>query len=55
MQQEDNQTNFNSRYSKARHNFLSAASESATLVKSWQHPLRGIAGEKLVFRFGLVW
>ena len=47
MQQEVNPINFNSRYSKARYNFLAAASESASLIKSWQHPLRGIAGEKL--------
>jgi hypothetical protein len=35
------------KYSKARHNFLTAAEEQATFIKSWQHPLRGIAGEKL--------
>lgn len=35
------------KYSQARYNFLSAASEQATLIKSWQHPLRGIVGEKL--------
>jgi hypothetical protein len=35
------------KYSKARHNFLTAAEEHATFIKSWQHPLRGIAGEKL--------
>lgn len=37
---------FKSKYAKARHNFLAAA-EGATHVRSWQHPLRGIAGEKL--------
>ena len=47
MQSEDHPIRFNSKYSKARHNFLTAASEEATLIKSWQHPLRGIAGEKL--------
>ncbi len=36
-----------SKYSKARHNFLAACSLTATFTKSWQHPLRGIAGEKL--------
>jgi hypothetical protein len=35
------------KYSKARHNFLAAAADQATFIKSWQHPLRGIAGEKL--------
>ena len=35
------------KYSKARQNFLSAAVEEATFIESWQHPLRGIAGEKL--------
>ncbi|MEM8719265.1 MAG: DUF2817 domain-containing protein [Cyanobacteria bacterium P01_G01_bin.39] len=38
---------FDSKYAKARHNFLAASSDSATLIRSWQHPLRGIAGEKL--------
>jgi hypothetical protein len=35
------------KYSKARHNFLAAAEDQATFIKSWQHPQRGIAGEKL--------
>lgn len=47
MQYEDYISGFNSKYSKARHNFLTAAVKRATLLKSWQHPLRGIAGEKL--------
>ena len=47
MPPENNPVSFNSRYAKARYNFLTTASESATLIKSWQHPLRGIAGEKL--------
>ena len=34
-------------YVKARRNFLNACSTAATFIKSWQHPLRGIAGEKL--------
>ena len=34
-------------YLKARRNFLNACSIAATFIKSWQHPLRGIAGEKL--------
>ena len=47
MSPEDNSPLFKSKYAKARGNFLAAASENATLVKSWQNPLRGIAGEKL--------
>ena len=35
------------KYSKARYNFISAASETATFIESWQHPLRGIGSEKL--------
>ena len=35
------------KYSQARHNFLSAAVGNATFIDSRQHPLRGIAGEKL--------
>lgn len=53
MQYEDHPIRFNSKYSKARQNFLAAASAQATLSKSWQHPLRGIAGEKLYL--DLVW
>ena len=34
-------------YVKARHNFLNACSRAATFTKAWQHPLRGMAGEKL--------
>ena len=34
-------------YVEARSNFLNACSTTATFIKSWQHPLRGIAGEKL--------
>ncbi|MBE9047068.1 DUF2817 domain-containing protein [Pleurocapsales cyanobacterium LEGE 10410] len=37
---------FTSSYSQARQNFMACASE-ATFTKSWQHPLRGIEGEKL--------
>lgn len=47
MSQEEYPIHFYFKYSKARHNFLSAASDQATLIKSWQHPLRGIGGEKL--------
>ncbi len=47
MQQDNNFVSSNSKYSRARHNFLAAASEQATFIRSWQHPLRGIAGEKL--------
>ena len=47
MPPEDNSPYFKSKYAKARHNFLAAASENATSIESWQHPLRGIAGEKL--------
>ena len=38
---------FANSYMQARHNFMAGCSEQATFVKSWQHPLRGIAGEKL--------
>ena len=38
---------FANSYVKARRNFLNACSTTATFVKSWQHPLRGIIGEKL--------
>lgn len=34
-------------YQKARHNFMACSNDLATMVKSWQHPLRGIANEKL--------
>ncbi|MEM9507838.1 MAG: DUF2817 domain-containing protein [Cyanobacteria bacterium P01_E01_bin.35] len=47
MPQEDYPVHFDSKYAKARHNFLAASSDDATLIRSWQHPLRGIAGEKL--------
>ncbi|MGB5710559.1 MAG: DUF2817 domain-containing protein, partial [Waterburya sp.] len=47
MQQDNYPVCFDSKYSKARHNFLTAGSDRATFVRSWQHPLRGIAGEKL--------
>lgn len=46
MPQKDYPLQFESKYAKARYNFLAAA-EQATFIKSWQHPLRGIAGEKL--------
>ena len=38
---------FANSYIKARRNFLNACLPAATFIKSWQHPLRGIAGEKL--------
>lgn len=47
MQYENYPLHFDSKYSKARHNFLAACDRQATFVRSWQHPLRGIAGEKL--------
>ena len=47
MHQEEYPIHFYFKYSKARHNFLSAATDQATLIKSWQHPQRGIGGEKL--------
>ncbi len=47
MQGEDYPVHFDSKYSKARYNFLTACGEHATFIRSWQHPLRGIAGEKL--------
>jgi len=47
MQSEQDSNHFYFKYSKARHNFLSAATDEATFIESWQHPLRGIAGEKL--------
>jgi len=47
MQEEDYPLQFDSKYSKARYNFLAAAGDEATFIRSWQHPLRGIAGEKL--------
>ena len=47
MQQEQDSNHFYFKYSKARQNFLSAAVSEATFIESWQHPLRGIAGEKL--------
>ena len=53
MQQEDSPLHFDSKYSRARYNFLAAASDQATLIRSWQHPLRGIAGERLYV--DLVW
>ena len=34
-------------YQEARRNFLNACSPTATFIRSWQHPLRGIATEKL--------
>lgn len=34
-------------YLTARQQFLTAATPTATFIKSWQHPLRGIAGERL--------
>ena len=34
-------------YVQARRNFWNAVSPAATFTKAWQHPLRGIAGEKL--------
>lgn len=45
--QPDYPVHFDSKYTKARHNFMTACSDRATFVRSWQHPLRGIAGEKL--------
>ena len=47
MQSEQDLNHFYFKYSKARQNFLNAAIEEATFIRSWQHPLRGIAGEKL--------
>ena len=38
---------FANSYIEARHNFLNACSTAATFTKAWQHPLRGIVGEKL--------
>ena len=38
---------FANSYIQARRNFLNACSPTATFIKSWQHPLRGIAAEKL--------
>ncbi len=38
---------FPNSYLEARHNFMACCSEGATFVESWQHPLRGIVGEKL--------
>ena len=34
-------------YVTARQQFLTASTASATFIKSWQHPLRGIVGEQL--------
>ena len=51
MPQEEYPNHFYYKYSKARYNFLAAASESATFIESWQHPLRGIGGEKLYLDF----
>ncbi|MEL6438268.1 MAG: DUF2817 domain-containing protein [Cyanobacteria bacterium J06621_8] len=47
MPLEEFPVHFDSKYAKARYNFLTASSEQATFIRSWQHPLRGIAGEKL--------
>ncbi len=47
MQFENHSLSSAAKYLKARHNFLAACSQTATFTKSWQHPLRGIAGEKL--------
>ncbi|MEO1799248.1 MAG: DUF2817 domain-containing protein [Cyanobacteria bacterium J06629_2] len=47
MLQTEYPSHFYFKYSKARHNFLAAASEPATFIESWQHPLRGLGGEKL--------
>lgn len=47
MPQENYQLHFDSKYAKARYNFLAAATDQATMIRSWQHPLRGIGGEKL--------
>lgn len=38
---------FTNSYIEARRNFLNACLPLATFTKAWQHPLRGIAGEKL--------
>lgn len=38
---------FANSYLKARENFLTACTSTATWIKSWQNPLRGIQGEKL--------
>ena len=38
---------FANSYLEARRNFLNACSSAATFTKAWQHPLRGITGEKL--------
>ncbi len=40
-------TYFADSYLEARQNFLTSCLDEATLIKSWQHPLRGMAGEKL--------
>ena len=40
-------TYFADSYLEARQNFLTSCLDDATLIKSWQHPLRGMAGEKL--------
>ncbi|MGL6338569.1 MAG: DUF2817 domain-containing protein, partial [Waterburya sp.] len=42
---------FTDSYLQARRNFLASCEGQATLIKSWQHPLRGIAGEKLYIDF----
>ena len=38
---------FTNSYAKARYNFLACCSSEATFTESWQHPLRGVEGEKL--------
>ena len=38
---------FANSYLKARENFLTACASTATWIKSWQNPLRGIEGERL--------
>ena len=38
---------FANSYLLARQNFLAACSEVATFTESWQHPLRGLEGERL--------
>lgn len=40
-------------YQEARQNFMACSANQATFVKSWQHPLRGKANEKLYV--DLVW
>ena len=43
MQERD----FTTSYLTARQQFLTASTPDAAFIKSWQHPLRGLAGERL--------